>query len=80
MPTENSEINDYLDKVMDIRKRSIITNHLLEERKEMKKINELLKKPGLWKIVKNFNQSFIMKAQNIILMHLKRKLRNFKKS
>ncbi|QQH29256.1 hypothetical protein HYD98_02010 [Mycoplasmopsis bovis] len=41
MPTENYKINDYLDKVKDIRKRSIIINHTIrrEKRKEEKLMN-----------------------------------------
>nr|WP_307935727.1 hypothetical protein [Mycoplasmopsis bovis] len=64
MPTENYRINDYLDKVKDIRKRSIIILiTLLEERKERdrKSYDELQKKPGLWKIVEWIYQVY-MKA------------------
>ncbi|QQH34677.1 hypothetical protein HYD96_02045 [Mycoplasmopsis bovis] len=40
MPTENYGINDYLDKVKDIRKRSIGINHSIrrEKRKGQKKL------------------------------------------
>ncbi|QQH66333.1 hypothetical protein HYD57_01960 [Mycoplasmopsis bovis] len=63
MPTENYGINDYLDKVMDIRKRSIRINHpIRREKRKEEKVNELLKKPGLWKIVENLIK-FHMKAK-----------------
>ncbi len=80
MPTENYGINDYLDKVKDIRKRSIRINHpIRREKRKGRKINELQKKPGLWKIVEWIYQVY-MKAQNMTLMHLKRKLRNLLKN
>ncbi len=59
MPTENSGINDYLDKVMKYGKEASELITLLEERKEgAGKVNELLKKPGLWKIVKELSSLY----------------------
>ncbi|QLI76217.1 Mbov_0283/Mbov_0339 family surface lipoprotein [Mycoplasmopsis bovis] len=59
MPTENSVINDYLDKVMEYGKEASELITLLEERKEREeKVNELLKKPGLWKIVEELSSLY----------------------
>ncbi len=59
MPTENSGINDYLDKVMEYGKEASELITLLEERKEREeKVNELLKKPGLWKIVEELSSLY----------------------
>ncbi|QQH23679.1 hypothetical protein HYE24_01995 [Mycoplasmopsis bovis] len=55
MPTEKYGINDYLDKVKEYGKEASELTTLLEGRKEgAEKVNELQKKPGLWKIVEKF--------------------------
>ncbi|QQH54629.1 hypothetical protein HYD68_01935 [Mycoplasmopsis bovis] len=53
MPTEKYGINDYLDKVKEYGKEASELITLLEERimNREEKVNELQKKPGLWKIV-----------------------------
>ncbi len=81
MPTENYGINDYLDKVMEYGKEASDINHpIRREKRKGRKINELLKKPGLWKIVEEFNQVY-MKAQNIDLNAFKKEIEEaFKKS
>nr|WP_307924836.1 hypothetical protein [Mycoplasmopsis bovis] len=59
MPTENYGINDYLDKVKEYGKEASELTTLLEGRKEgEEKVNELQKKPGLWKIVEKLSSLY----------------------
>nr|WP_307917036.1 hypothetical protein [Mycoplasmopsis bovis] len=59
MPTENYGINDYLDKVKEYGKEASELTTLLEGRKERaEKVNELQKKPGLWKIVEKLSSLY----------------------
>ncbi len=60
MPTEKYGINDYLDKVKDIRKRSIRINHPIrrEKRKGQKKLMNYKRSLGLWKIVEELSSLY----------------------
>nr|WP_307925196.1 hypothetical protein [Mycoplasmopsis bovis] len=59
MPTEKYGINDYLDKVKEYGKEASELITLLEGRKEREeKVNELQKKPGLWKIVEKLSSLY----------------------
>nr|WP_307919786.1 hypothetical protein [Mycoplasmopsis bovis] len=59
MPTEKYGINDYLDKVKEYGKEASELTTLLEGRKERaEKVNELQKKPGLWKIVEKLSSLY----------------------